>query len=127
MIRTDKEYEELKIRLSKADTLLSGQRESLAQEGLSKAEIERVMAPTISFNMQLQEELKFYKKLKTGKIPSVSSFDTVGQMLIALRIAKGLTQRALVGSMLPFGVAVMHKLVLAETACCELSSPMSVF
>jgi len=95
MIRTDKEYEEMKLRLSKADELLSKQRKSLEAEGLSCGEIERAMAPTISFNLQLKEELEFYKDLKSGKLPAVSSFATIGQVLIALRIAKGLTQRAL--------------------------------
>jgi hypothetical protein len=95
MIRTDKEFEELKLRLSKAGEFLDKQRNSLETEELSTDEIERVMAPTISFTMQLQEELEFYMDLKAGKLPSVSGFATVGQMLVAHRIAKGLTQRAL--------------------------------
>jgi len=95
MIQTDKEFEELKLRLSKAEELLDKQRKSLETAGLSGAEIERAMAPTISFNMQLQDELEFYKDLKEGKLPSASNFATRGQMLIALRIAKGLSQREL--------------------------------
>lgn len=95
MIRTDREYNELVKQMSQTKELIAKQRKSLAAEGLSGKEIERALAPTISFSKQFAEELEFYKTLKNGSVPPFESFESIGQALIALRIAKGLAQREL--------------------------------
>jgi DNA-binding XRE family transcriptional regulator len=95
MIRTDKEYNELIHQISQTKELIAKQRKTLAAEGLSEKEIERALAPTMSFSKQFTEELAFYKKLKKGSVPPFESFESIGQALIALRIARGLAQREL--------------------------------
>lgn len=96
MIRTDREYSELKQRLSEARQLLEKQRKHFESMGLTKDEVKRALAPTISFQKQQLEELEFYERLKDGKIPkSFYSFDSIGTLLIAARIARGWTQREL--------------------------------
>ena len=95
MIRTDKEYNELMSQMAQTTQLIAKQRKTLAAEGLTGKEIERALAPTISFSNQFAEELEFYKKLKSGFLPPFESFESIGQALIALRIAKDLTQREL--------------------------------
>ena len=95
MIRTDREYEELMSQMTQSKELIAKQRKTLASQGLSEKEIEKALAPTISFSNQFTEELEFYRKLKKGLLPPVESFESIGQSLVALRIAKGLTQREL--------------------------------
>jgi DNA-directed RNA polymerase specialized sigma subunit len=95
MIRTDKEYNELMSQMAQTKQLIAEQRKTLAAEGLTGKEIERALAPTVSFSNQFAEELEFYKKLKSGSLPPFDSFESIGQALVALRIAKDLTQREL--------------------------------
>lgn len=96
MIRTDKEYKGLKQRMSKAEELLKNQRKHFQSLGLSKAEVERALAPTISFQKQQLEELEFYERLKAGQIPKAFySLNSLGTLLIAARIARGWTQKEL--------------------------------
>ena len=64
MIRTDREYDELMSQMAQSKELIAGQRKTLAAQGLSNKEIEKALAPTISFSNQFAEELEFYKKLK---------------------------------------------------------------
>jgi len=96
MIRTDKEYNELKQRMSQSAALLEKQRKHLQEQGLTKAQVDRAMAPTISFQKQQLEELESYERLKKGEIPhSFYSFNSIGALLIGARIARGWTQKEL--------------------------------
>ncbi len=95
MIRTDREYNKLIKQMAQKKELIAKQRKTLAIQGLSGKEIEKALAPTISFSNQFVEELEFYRKLKKGVLPPVDSFESIGRALMALRIAKGLTQREL--------------------------------
>lgn len=62
---------------------------------LSKEELKRVMGPIQTFHDQLCEEVESYERLKRGEFDEVSNFQGIGRLLIALRIANGLTQREL--------------------------------
>lgn len=97
MIRTDKEYKELKQRMSKSAELLEQQRKHFESMGLSKEQVKRALMPTVSFQKQQLEELQFYERLKEKKqIPkSFYSFNSVGTLLIAGRIARGWSQKEL--------------------------------
>lgn len=63
--------------------------------GHGKSEVKRVLDPIQSFHDQLQEEVASYDRLKRGEFDEVSNFRGIGRLLIALRIANGLTQREL--------------------------------
>ncbi len=95
MLRTEKEYQLAKKQLSKVDELLGAQREKFKAEGFAPEEIDNLMAPSLTFAKQSQEDVDFYEKLENGDIPPVSAFSSAGQLLVALRIAKGITQRDL--------------------------------
>jgi plasmid maintenance system antidote protein VapI len=95
VLRTEKEYQLAKKQLSKVDELLQAQREKFKAEGFSRAEIDNLIAPSLSFAKQSQEEVDFYEQLLKGEIPPASAFSSAGQLLVALRIAKGITQRDL--------------------------------
>ena len=70
-------------------------RKRLKQEGLTAKEIERAIAPIVSFHMQLHEEIASYERLKRGEFDEMINLRGLGHLLIALRIGQGITQREL--------------------------------
>jgi len=62
---------------------------------LSKEEIRRAMDPVRSFHEQLREEVESYERLKRGEFDELKNFHGLGQLLVALRLAQGLSQRQL--------------------------------
>ena len=62
---------------------------------LSKEEIKRVLDPVRSFHEQLKEEVASYERLKRGDLDELHNFEGLGRLLVAVRIAKGITQRGL--------------------------------
>jgi len=53
------------------------------------------MNPLRSFNLQLEEEVEAYERLKRRDLGELENLHGLGRMLVALRIALGLTQREL--------------------------------
>lgn len=95
MIRNETEYRETLRRLAEQDEHIKLQTEQLRQMELSKDEIKRVLDPVRCFREQLKEEVAIYEGLKRGEFSDVQNFSGLGPLLIALRIASGITQREL--------------------------------
>ncbi len=95
MIRNETEYQEAVTRLKQEKARLAGYKKNLATEGLSAAELKRALDPLHSFHLQLEEEVHGYERLKRGDFDEFVNFKGLGQVLIGLRIARGLTQREL--------------------------------
>lgn len=95
MIRTETEYQELQRRLKEGERHLKAQQAELEKLDLSRSEIRRGMAPLVTFQDQLQEEVQSYERLRRGDKKELATFQELGQILIALRIVSGLTQREL--------------------------------
>ena len=95
MIRNENEYREAVRRLEEQEARIQQQAAELRSMKLSKPEQKRVLDPVQSFHDQLQEEIASYERLKRGEFDEVSNFEGLGRLLIALRIANGLTQRDL--------------------------------
>ncbi len=95
MIRNETEYKEAVKRITDEQSRLKEQRAKLAETDLSKEEIKRVLDPLRSFHEQLREEVESYERLKRGEFEELHNFEGVGRLLIALRIAQGLSQRDL--------------------------------
>ena len=95
MIRNEAEYRDAVKRIQEEHKRLADQRDNLAQMDLSRAEIKRAMAPLYSFHEQLKEEVGSYERLKRGEFDEIHNFSGVGRLLIALRIAQGISQREL--------------------------------
>jgi DNA-binding XRE family transcriptional regulator len=70
-------------------------REQLMGQGLTAEQIERVMEPTLAFQAQFVEEVQWYERVKAGDLAPIHNLNELGQMLIGLRIARGMTQREL--------------------------------
>jgi ribosome-binding protein aMBF1 (putative translation factor) len=95
MIRNETEYQEAATRLTDERNRLADHRARLKKAGLSKEEIKRVVDPMESFHLQLEEEVESYERLKRGEFDDLDNLRGLGQLLISLRIAQGVSQREL--------------------------------
>jgi len=95
MIRSEAEYQEAARRLSEQDKRLNEQQTKLGETGLQPAEVKRVMDPLGSLQHQLAEEVEAYERLKRGEFGELRGLADLGQLLIAARIYRGLSQREL--------------------------------
>jgi DNA-directed RNA polymerase specialized sigma subunit len=95
MIRSEAEYQEALGRLAAERQRLFEHRERLAQAGLAEDEIKRVIDPMESFHLQLAEEVDGYERLRRGEFGEIDNLHGLGQLLIAARLAQGLSQREL--------------------------------
>jgi len=95
MIRSEAEYQEALRRLEQDRTVAAAQRDALASSGLTAAEVEHAMEPLRSFQAQLEEEVAWYEEVRRRNFPAIRRLTQIGRLIIALRIANGLTQREL--------------------------------
>ena len=95
MIRSEAEYRQAVRTLGDQERRLEEQQARLEQMGLKPAEMKRVMDPMQSFHQQLAEEVASYERLKRGEFDEIHSLRGIGELLIATRIYRGLTQREL--------------------------------
>ena len=95
MIRNEAEYKQAVRRVAEEATRIKAERTRLQAMNLSKEEVKRALDPVRSFHEQLNEEVASYERLMRGEFEELRNFEGVGQMLIALRIAKGVSQREL--------------------------------
>ncbi len=95
MIRNDREYKEMLQRLEQDKQFIDEQLASLRGLGLDEGQVSRAMEPAYSFHEQLREEVEYYEKIKRGEFETITNFAGLGRLLIASRIAKGISQREL--------------------------------
>lgn len=95
MIRNDAEYKAAVQRLNEQGERLKQQAVHLRKTDLTKDEVKRVLDPVRSFHEQIKEEVQSYERLKRGEFDELQNLSGIGQLLVALRIAKGVTQREL--------------------------------
>jgi DNA-directed RNA polymerase specialized sigma subunit len=93
MIRNEAEYQEAQRRLAQDRAVAVRQREALVAAGLSPEDVELAMEPLLSFQAQLDEEVAWYEGVRRRNFPVISRLTDIGRLLIALRIANGLSQR----------------------------------
>ncbi|RVU40716.1 XRE family transcriptional regulator [Lujinxingia sediminis] len=95
MIRNESDYQKALTRQAEEKKRLEEHRARLEGMGLNDEELKRALDPLRSFHLQLEEEVRSYERLKRGDLGELSNLHGLGSMLIALRIARGLTQREL--------------------------------
>jgi ribosome-binding protein aMBF1 (putative translation factor) len=95
MIRNETEYQEAVKRLKEESARYEAHEGELKRMGLERGEIKRAMDPLRSFNLQLEEEVEAYERLKRGDLGEIDNLHGLGRTLVALRIALGMTQRQL--------------------------------
>ena len=97
MIRSEGEYKEAVKRVSEEEARLAQQEARLREMRLSAPEIKRATDPMRSFFLQLAEEVASYERLKRGEFEEIRNLQGLGNLLVGLRIAKGVSQRELAG------------------------------
>ena len=95
MIRNEAEYQQAVARLADEQKRLVDHRARLKTAGLKAEEINRVIDPMESFHLQLKEEVESYERLKRGEFEELDNLRGLGHLLIAVRIAQGISQREL--------------------------------
>jgi len=95
MIRSEAEYQHSVKQLDEQAERMRKQRAELEAMGLGEEEVKRAMDPVQSFHIQLREEVETYERLKRGEFEEFRNFRGLGRLLVALRIAQGLSQREL--------------------------------
>jgi DNA-directed RNA polymerase specialized sigma subunit len=95
VIRSEREYKEALERLRQDEEVIALQKEKLEGLGLSEEEVRRALEPMLSFRAQLEEEVEWYERVRRRDFGVVRDLSAVGTLLIALRIANGLSQREL--------------------------------
>lgn len=95
MIRNENEYREAVARLAEEKKRIDAQKAELGKMGLSADEVKRALDPIRSFHLQLEEEVQSYERLRRGEFDDIRNLQGLGQLLISLRIASGLSQRQL--------------------------------
>lgn len=94
-ITTEREYEQTQRILEQWRASGEKLRASMEAAGLSSEHVELCMAPHLTMQDDLEGQLNWYERARRGDIIPLPNLRQVGLSLIALRIAKGLTQRQL--------------------------------
>jgi DNA-directed RNA polymerase specialized sigma subunit len=95
MIRSEADYREALRQLHQDREIAERQRAELVSDGLVGDEVAAVMEPLLAFQAQLEQEIAWYENARRRNFPTVRRLTQIGQLLVALRIANGLTQREL--------------------------------
>jgi len=95
MIRNEMEYRVARTRLQAERERMKTYETELLVKGLGIEEVKRLMDPLRSFHEQLAEEVEGYERLLRGEFWELVNFDGMGRLLVALRIAAGVSQREL--------------------------------
>lgn len=95
MIRTETEYQAARTKAAEQLKLIKQQEKQLLAEGLKPDQIKRALDPMRSFNAQIDEEIQCYENLKRGEFAELQNLNGIGELLIGVRIALGLSQREL--------------------------------
>jgi transcriptional regulator with XRE-family HTH domain len=95
MIRNEQEYQEAIRRFKSDHEVVAQQRRAFAEAGLTPEQVEVALQPMLSFQAQLTEEITWYENVQRRNFLPTKRLTDLGRLLIALRIASGLTQREL--------------------------------
>lgn len=95
MIRDETEYRQAVARIDAERKRLTEHIEAWKKQGFTAEQVAKLREPLESFHMQFVEEVQSYERLKRGQFSEFENLHGLGQMLIGLRIARGMTQRHL--------------------------------
>lgn len=95
MIRNETEYQQAVARLEAERERLASHVKSWKEQGFTREQIAKLREPLDSFHLQFVEEVESYERLKRGQFGEFENLHGLGQVLIGLRIARGMTQRQL--------------------------------
>jgi ribosome-binding protein aMBF1 (putative translation factor) len=95
MIRTDAEYRGSLKRLEEGEGMLGREEKLLREKGLTLEQAREALEPSRFFMEQIRSEIASYERLKRREFDELENLEGLGELLIALRIASGLSQAEL--------------------------------
>lgn len=95
MIRSEPEYQRALERLKEDQEVIEAQRKVFLEQGLTDEEAEKALEPMISFRAQLEDEVRWYERVRRRDFGVLENLSALGTTLIALRIANGYSQKEL--------------------------------
>ncbi|WP_144508892.1 helix-turn-helix domain-containing protein [Bacillus mycoides] len=95
MIKSESAYQKAVERLKADKEFIVSEKKRFAELKLKEEQIEMAIQPLISFHDQLEEEIKYYERIKRGSFNPIYKFTDIGKSLIAYRIYLGMTQAKL--------------------------------
>lgn len=95
MIKSEIEYQRARKRLNNEQNAIDRTRSQLKEEGLTTAQVKRVLDPKISLCLKLEEDIHEYECVKRGNIADIEGFTGLGRSLIAMRVSSGKSQKEL--------------------------------
>jgi len=95
MIRNETEYQQAVARIDAERKRLADHIEGWKKQGFTADQLAKLREPLDAFHMQFVEEVQSYERLKRGQFSEFENLHGLGQTLIGLRIARGMTQRHL--------------------------------
>jgi ribosome-binding protein aMBF1 (putative translation factor) len=95
MIRNESEYQQAAARVDAERARLAAHLKAWKKQGFTAQQVAKLREPLEAFHMQLAEEVASYERLKRGQFDEFENLHGLGQILIGLRIARGMTQRDL--------------------------------
>lgn len=95
MIRTEAEYQRTVALLTEQRAKFAALKREWRKAGLTPAEVERAAQPMEGFHGQLADDVEIYERLRRGELGELENLNGLGEALIGLRIAAGITQREL--------------------------------
>jgi transcriptional regulator with XRE-family HTH domain len=95
MIRTKGEYESTLAAISEMEAGIPAEEQRLRDMGCPEEKLDRMMGPYLSRLAEIRYEAQLYERIRSGDLSMFSSPDDDELVLVAARIARGLTQRQL--------------------------------
>lgn len=95
MIKTESEYRKAVSKVREERQRIETERSRLKKDGVPDDLLSLAIDPLTSFMLQLEEEIQFYERIKRGVFPSLENLGGIGNLLVALRINKCMSQKEL--------------------------------
>ncbi len=95
MIRSDAEFRSRLTEYERRTEQIEEHRSRLLDLGLSPETAEHAVAPLLQGLEELAREVSTYQRIQSGLLPAVVNLRGLGELLTALRLAAGLSQREL--------------------------------
>lgn len=95
MIRSEAEYQQALKSIDAERERFASHAEEWKRQGYTDEQVAKLLEPLESFHLQLVEEVQSYERLKRGQFSEFENLEGLGQILIGVRIARGMSQRQL--------------------------------
>ena len=95
MISSEHEYQRALECLAEDQEVIEVQRKAFLEQGLTNEEAAKALEPMVSFRAQLEDEVRWYERVRRRDFGLLENLSALGTTLIALRIANGLSQKEL--------------------------------